>query len=108
MLQVLEKLQFSVSSFRQNRCAEWLHNLLDGYRLCRELILRRTDRTEAVKIRPVGYLERLQCLPYEPESSHADWLEICVPVAAIIVNLNSAKLNCVAVSWWGNLSFRGG
>jgi len=38
VLQVLEQLELSVCALRQNRCAERLHDLLDGNILVGELI----------------------------------------------------------------------
>lgn len=38
VLEVFQKFEFSIRSFRKNRCAEWLHNLLDGYILVCELV----------------------------------------------------------------------
>ena len=45
MAQVLEQLELSVSPFRQNRCAERLHDLLDSDGLASQLIARRADRS---------------------------------------------------------------
>ena len=39
--EMLEKLQFTVSSFGEDRRAEGLHNLLDSHGLVCELVLRR-------------------------------------------------------------------
>lgn len=36
---MLEQLQFSICTFREDRGAEGLHNLLDRHSLVRELIL---------------------------------------------------------------------
>lgn len=41
MSEMLEKLQFSVSSLGEDRCAKGLHNLLDSHGLVCELVLRR-------------------------------------------------------------------
>lgn len=42
MLEVLQELEFSVCPLCEHRCAEGLHDLLDGYSLPRELVLGRT------------------------------------------------------------------
>jgi hypothetical protein len=42
MPQVLQELQFAVGTLGQDRCAERLHDLLDGNGLVCELILCRT------------------------------------------------------------------
>ena len=46
---MLEELQFSVSTLRQDRRAEGLHDLLDGHRLAGELILGRADPYQYLK-----------------------------------------------------------
>lgn len=43
MTQMLQQLELTISPFRQYRCAERLHNLLDGHGLSGELILRRAE-----------------------------------------------------------------
>lgn len=47
--EMLEELQFSVSTLRQDRRAEGLHDLLDGHRLAGELILGRADPYQYLK-----------------------------------------------------------
>jgi hypothetical protein len=39
--EMLEELQLAVCALRQDRSAEWLHNLLDSHGLAGELVLRR-------------------------------------------------------------------
>lgn len=39
--QMLEQLQLSVGTLRQNRCAEGLHDLLDRHGLAGQLVARR-------------------------------------------------------------------
>lgn len=38
MLQVLQQLQLAVCSLGEDRCAKWLHDLLDGYALAGKYI----------------------------------------------------------------------
>lgn len=58
MSEMLEKLQFTVSSLGEDRCAKGLHNLLDSHGLVCELVFRRAN---------------------EAKGAHADWLQISVP-----------------------------
>ena len=44
--QVLQQLEFSVGSFRQDRGTDWLHDLLDGHGLVGELILCRATQCQ--------------------------------------------------------------
>jgi hypothetical protein len=46
--QMFEELQLSVCSLRENRSAEWLHDLLDRHGLAGKLILRRTITTSVL------------------------------------------------------------
>jgi len=39
--EMLEQLQLSVGTLRENRCAEWLHDLFDCHRLASQLVARR-------------------------------------------------------------------
>lgn len=47
VLEMLEKLQFSVGALGQDRRAEWLHDLLDRNGLARELVLGRAGRVSS-------------------------------------------------------------
>jgi len=58
MSEMLEKLQFTVSSLREDWRAKGLHNLLDRNGLVCELVLRRAN---------------------EAKGAHANWLQISVP-----------------------------
>ena len=46
MTKVLEELQLSVCSFRQDWSAERLHNLLDCHRLAGQLVFGRTTQDQ--------------------------------------------------------------
>jgi hypothetical protein len=43
MLEMLQQLQLTVCALREDRCAEWLHDLLYSHRLAGELIFCRAD-----------------------------------------------------------------
>lgn len=51
MAQVLKEFQFSVRALRQDRSAEWFHDLLHRHSLTGELVLRRATRDEALERR---------------------------------------------------------
>lgn len=54
--EMLKQLQLAVGTFRKDRSAEWLHDLLDGDRLASQLVPRRAI---GVTLRSaVGYLSR--------------------------------------------------
>jgi len=43
---MLEQLQLAIRALGENRCAEWLHNLLHSYGLASQLIFCGTDKPE--------------------------------------------------------------
>lgn len=51
MAQVLKEFQLSVRALRQDRSAEWFHDLLDSHSLAGELVLCRAIRDEELEIR---------------------------------------------------------
>jgi len=74
--QVLEQLQFSVGSFRKNRCAERLHDLLDRHGLVGELVLGRAGMSVS---KGLVVTNPTPNSPYETKSTHANWLQVGVP-----------------------------
>jgi hypothetical protein len=77
---MLEKLQLSVGSLRQDRRAEWLHDLLDRHGLAGQLVARRAIG-EAFRLARVSLQRDIQNqnIPDEPEGSHAHRLEVRIP-----------------------------
>ena len=82
MPQVLEKLQLTVCTLGENRCAEGLHDLLDGDILVGELVFRGAARQISLARCVWRYIEMAgQNVPDETKSSHTNGLEIRVPIA---------------------------
>lgn len=86
MLQVLEQLELSVRSLGQDRCAKRFHNLLDRHRLAGELILGRA--TQAIRLALWHFSYSLLHSPYEPKGTHANRLQICIPIRRISATQN--------------------
>lgn len=72
---MLEKLELSVCTLRQHRCAEWLHDLLDCDILSCELVF-----GGAAEGKPSVYVPGISifvvCIPYETECAHANRLKV--------------------------------
>ena len=77
MLQVLQKLQFSVCSLRQDGGTERLHDLLNRNILASQLILGGAAQTHQYS--PTTPIARRGTLPNETEGSHPNRLEIRIP-----------------------------
>lgn len=72
--QMFQQLEFSVGSFRQDRCRKRLHDLLDGDGLAGQLIF---SRTVSNNIRlSVPCIRGNEYSPDETEGTHANRLEI--------------------------------
>ena len=82
VLQVLEQLQLAICPLGEHGGAEGLHDLLDGDGLVRELVLRGARRERPCQSRLLSiFSERVIVnLPDQTKRSHADGLEIRVPV----------------------------
>jgi hypothetical protein len=78
--EMLEQLQLSVGSLRQDRRAEWLHDLLDRHGLAGQLVARRATG-EVFRLAGVSLQRDIQNqnIPDEPEGSHAHRLEVRIP-----------------------------
>lgn len=82
--EMLEQLQLAVGTFRENRSAEGLHDLLDSDRLAGQLVSRRAIGV-AFRL-AVGYLSRarwpsrarINDIPDQPEGTHAYRLQVRV------------------------------
>lgn len=78
MTKMLQQFQFAVGALGENGSAERLHDLLDCNGLGGELIFGRAAKRVSVNIAKV--FPRGHHPPNETESSHADRLQIGVPV----------------------------
>jgi len=96
VFEVFEQLQLSVCSLRQDRRAEWLHDLLHRHSLPSELVLCRTMPNMSVC--PLSCLHDLD-VPYEPKGSHAHGLQVSVAVAAS-VELSIATRGAAHANAW--------
>jgi len=86
MLQMLQKLQFSVCSLGQNRRAERLHNLLYSDILAGELIFGRAVQKRASisnlhqrPLEPPKHRKQVNIIPNQAKGAHSNRLEIRVP-----------------------------
>jgi hypothetical protein len=76
---MLQELQLSVCALGQNRSAERLHNLLDGYGLAGELIL---GGAAPLSVSACAFRGR-EGIPDETESAHAHGLQVGVPLGCV-------------------------
>lgn len=76
MSKVLQKLEFSVSSLGQDRCAEGLHDLLHGDSLVGQLVFGRA--IGGLSEQSIGDSIIQLYIPDEAESTHADGLQVSV------------------------------